>query len=307
MKDLPLNALRAFATVFAHGGVRAAARELGTAHSSVSRHLRELEDFLGVTLVSPGGGRRPLAFSPQGEELARAILRGLEEVQQAVTSLQEARSHGSVSIGTASSFAVRWLLPKLPRFETSHPHVEVSVVVDSGRGGLRAGGGLDLVIAMGPGPYRDVDCRPLANDALFPVMSPAFWEKSGRPCEPSDLARLRLLHDRDPHASWAIWKRAHGPENLDVRKGPRFTSTDLVLRAAALGQGVALARRQLAADDLESGLLHRPIPDLTVDLGHAYWILRPRYAPARPAVDAVIAWLEREASMPQYNSRADTR
>jgi LysR family transcriptional regulator, glycine cleavage system transcriptional activator len=81
-----------------------------------------------------------------------------------------------------------------------------------------------------------------------------------------------------------------------VRKGPRLTSTDLVLRAAAQGQGVALARHLLALDDLEAGLLYRPIPDLTVHLDDAYSIVRPRPAPARPAVDAVIAWLKREAS-----------
>src|SRR5258708_8688381 len=32
---------------------------------------------------------------------------------------------------------------------------------------------------------------------------------------------LRLLHDRDPHASWEAWRRVHGPPALDVRRGPR--------------------------------------------------------------------------------------
>jgi LysR family glycine cleavage system transcriptional activator len=66
MNELPLNALRAFAMVYAHGGVRAAARELGMAHSSVSRHLGELDRWLGVPLLRTAAGRGQLVFTPQG-------------------------------------------------------------------------------------------------------------------------------------------------------------------------------------------------------------------------------------------------
>lgn len=298
MKDLPLNSLRAFATVFARGGVRAAARELGTAHSAVSRHLRELEAWLGIELVAKNTGSRATSLTPQGETLGRAALAGLQAIEQAALSLRESRSSLSVAIGTAPSFAVRWLLPRLPRFETEHPHIEVSVVVDAGLGGLRSGA-IDLFVAMGPGPFPGLTSEPLADDALFPVMSPAYWKKSGRPTEPSGLASLRLLHDRDPHASWEAWRAAFGPEKLDSQKGPRLTSTDLVLRAAAQGQGVALARYQLAVDDLEAGLLCRPVPGLAVELKDAYWILLPRHATPRPALKTVVAWLKREAGLPR--------
>ena len=75
MKDLPLNALRVFALACAHGGVRAAARELGIAHSSVSRHLAELEAWLGVPLArEKGAGRRGWIPTPQGEALGKAVL-----------------------------------------------------------------------------------------------------------------------------------------------------------------------------------------------------------------------------------------
>ncbi|MDX1501357.1 MAG: LysR substrate-binding domain-containing protein [Thermoanaerobaculia bacterium] len=298
MKDLPLNSLRAFAVVFARGGVRAAARELETAHSSVSRHLRELESWLGVELVARSTGHRKLTLTPQGEALGRATLAGLRSVERAVGSVRESRSSRSVAIGTSSSFAVRWLLPRLPRLETEHPAIEVSVVVDAGLRGLESGR-LDLVIAMGSGPFPGLASEPLAHDALFPVMSPSYWRRRGRPAEPSDLVPLRLLHDRDPNASWEAWKAAFGPDALDSQKGPRFTSTDLVLRAAALGQGVALARSQLVADDLEAGLLVRPIPDLAVEVKDAYWLLLPRHAAPRRALRTVIAWLEREAAMPR--------
>ena len=82
MRELPLNALRAFAMVYTHRGVRAAARELGMAHSSVSRHLGELDRWLGVPLLHGSAGRGPLIFTPQGEALGRATVAGLHEIEE---------------------------------------------------------------------------------------------------------------------------------------------------------------------------------------------------------------------------------
>jgi LysR family glycine cleavage system transcriptional activator len=291
MWNLPLNALRAFAAVYAHRGVRAAARELGIAHSSVSRHLAELDRWLGVPLVKEGHrGRDGLQFTPQGEALGRATLAGLRNIEQAAASLREARSGRSVTISTSPSFAVRWLLPRLPALEASLPRVEISIVAEQKLVDLDAGG-VDLAIRMGNGSWPNVRCEPLMDDVLYPVMSPNFWKESGRPSRPQDLVKLRLLHDRDPSASWETWRRAHGPRSLDVRKGSRFASSDLVLRAAAQGQGVALARHRLAMDDVTSGMLLRPISSLHVALGPAYWLVLPERPRLLPAVAAVVDWL----------------
>jgi LysR family glycine cleavage system transcriptional activator len=291
---LPLNALRAFATVYAEGGVRAAARALGVSHSAVSRHLGELDDWLGVSLTHGGGGRRGLAFTSQGEVLGRATISGLNTIEAAVRSLREARSAGSVTLSTVPSFAARWLLPRLPFLQEAHPVLEVSLLVDQRVVDLDVAG-VDLAIRMGRGPWSDGRAVVLMDDALYPVMSRAFWENAGRPARPADLVGLRLLHDRDPSASWEAWRQAHGPKRLDVQSGPRFASSDLVLRAAALGQGVALARDRLVTDDLASGVLLRPIGELSVPLEAAYWVVVPRTHPPREAVAQLVEWLKAQA------------
>jgi LysR family glycine cleavage system transcriptional activator len=133
------------------------------------------------------------------------------------------------------------------------------------------------------------------DDLLYPVMSPEAWKKAGRPCELADLCHLRLLHDRDPDASWPLWREQHGPAHLDVRKGARFSSSDLVLRAAAQGLGVALARHRLAADDIEAGVLVRLFEPQSVFIENAYWIVtRPDREP-RAAAIIVMAWLKSAA------------
>ena len=77
--------------------------------------------------------------------------------------------------------------------------------------------------------------------------------------------------------------------------GPRFASSDLLLCAAAQGLGVALARHRLAQEELASGALVRPFETRAIELGAAYWIVRPRGGAPREAVRLLVAWLRREA------------
>jgi LysR family transcriptional regulator, glycine cleavage system transcriptional activator len=302
MAELPLIALRAFASVYAHGGVRPAARELGIAHSSVSRHLTELQRWLGVELVRAGGGRRPLAFTAQGETLGKAATSALGDLAQAVSAVRESRSARSVTVATAPSFAVRWLLPRLPDFERAFPRLELSVLVDRRREEPEAGV-VDFAVRIGAGPWPGLRCEPLLDDLLYPVMSPSYWQRAGRPRDPARLSRLRLLHDRDPHASWQAWRRTHGPPSLDVSKGPRFTSSDLVLRAAAQGQGVALARHRLAADDVAAGVLVRPFGERSVEIGPSYWLVLPPAVALGPAAVTALGWLRRQAALDASSTR----
>jgi len=102
------------------------------------------------------------------------------------------------------------------------------------------------------------------------------------------------VRDRDPPAGWERWRQRFGPASLSLQRGPRFASSDLLLRAAAQGQGVALVRHRLAADDVAAGLLVRPFGERELHIGNAYWIVHPDRAP-RPAVATVIAWLKDRA------------
>ena len=83
MKDLPLNALRAFAVIYETGGIRPAARSLRVTHSSISRHVRELESWIGLSLIEVPEGTRSLRFTDQGEALGRSALAGLRELETA--------------------------------------------------------------------------------------------------------------------------------------------------------------------------------------------------------------------------------
>jgi len=297
MDLLPLNALRAFAIVYETGGIRPAAREMKVAHSSVSRHVRELEEWLGTDLLDKSAPSRTLSFTVNGEALGKAGLKSFRDLETAVAAVRERRRGNSVQITTPPSVAARWLLPRLQHFNEAYPWIELSVIADqllSFPGDRRA----DIGIRMGTGPWDNVDCQPLMNDLLFPVMSPRMWEWCGRPESLADLAGLRLLHDRDPSTSWELWCETIGLKGMDTLAGPRFASSDLVLRAAAQGLGVALARGRLAEEDLALGTLMRPFADASVELSNAYWLVSEQGRTPGIAVSRTIEWLKHQAEDP---------
>ncbi|MEM8689553.1 MAG: LysR substrate-binding domain-containing protein [Pseudomonadota bacterium] len=291
MKDLPLNALRALAAAYETGGIRPAGRRLGVTHSAVSRHLSDLEKLLGVPLFQKTGASAPLAFTPQGEMLGKSALSCLSELDKSVTAVREARQGNSVVVATTPSFAVRWLLPRLPAFEQRHPSIEVSLLVDQ-RTRSPGEDNADLAIRMGRRPRGEDACEALMDDALFPVASPAYLAEHG-----AKLESARLLHDRDPATHWDAWRRAHGPQHLDTRKGSRYSSSDLVLKAAEQGMGVALARGRLAAASLKAGMLVRMVPEFEVQVKSAYWLIPAPQALARHAVQELVNWLRAEATV----------
>ncbi len=291
MKNLPLNALRAFAAVYEAGGIRPAARLLEITHSSISKHVRELEEWIGVPLILREEGVRSIRFTQQGESIGQAGLSCLQELSNAVEAVRESKQGNSVTISTTPSFAARWLLPRLQDFNVSYPWIELSVVVDQ-KLSLPSDQGADLAVRMGKGPWEGLDCEPLMDEQLFPVMSTSFWLKVGRPTSLSALGKLPLLHDRDPQASWHDWMSTRGVKDVDSRGGSRFASSDLVLRAAVQGLGIALARGRLVEDDLATGLLIKPFEGEEVTLSNAYWVVVPKGVKRKLAVDKVIEWLE---------------
>ncbi|QBF32047.1 LysR substrate-binding domain-containing protein [Thalassococcus sp. S3] len=295
----PLNALRAFAATFETGGIRPAGRLLDVTHSAIARHVRELEAALGHPLVEREDTGRRLRFTETGEALGRRVGDALAEIEKAWQAASETRGRNDVVISAAPSVAALWLLPRLPHLSQVHPALEVSVLAEQRR---REPGdeGSDLSIRMGR-PRKGERGVPLMDDTLLAVAAPAFlrqvWGQRREGRDVAELRNLRLLHDRDPNASWTAWVDLHGPAALDLSKGARFNSSDLLLRAARQGQGVALVRQRLAADDLASGALVPLFRELTVPVPDAYWLLEATSGSSgsRTAVTKVRDWLFHQA------------
>jgi LysR family glycine cleavage system transcriptional activator len=190
------------------------------------------------------------------------------------------------------SFAARWLVPRLGRFRKIWPDIDLRIdpspeVVDFSRGDV------DVAIRYGGGRYPGLFSERLMAEDIFPVCSPALLEGPHPLRDPADLVHHTLLHD-EGHGDWRTWLLAAGIDAVDPTRGTVFTDAGMLIQAAVAAQGVALARRVLAGDELAAGRLMRPFK-LSLPTQFAYYFVCPADVVERPRIQAFKEWLLVEA------------
>lgn len=287
----PLNALRAFEAAARHLSFTKAAEELHVTQAAVSHQIKALEEWLGLPLFRRMN--RALALTEAGQSYLPPVREAMDTLSQATDGLLRNDRTGALTISTMPSFASKWLVPRLTRFQKRFPDLDVRVqstsqMVDFTRHDV------DLAIRFGNGDWPDLRVERLLTEDIFPVGHPSLLCGDCPLTCPEDLRHHTLLHD-DYRISWAVWCRAAGIEGLDVERGPRFDDSSFTLQAAINGHGIALARGALVADDIANGRLVR-LFDVRLPGSVAYYVVAPPHYFSRPKVKAFRDWLFEEAA-----------
>ncbi|MBP2314041.1 transcriptional regulator GcvA [Azospirillum soli] len=287
----PLNALRAFEAAARHLSFTKAADELHVTQAAVSHQIKGLEEWLGMPLFRRLN--RALLLTEAGQSYLPAVRDALDTLSHATERLFRKDSAGALTISTMPSFAAKWLVMRLVRFQSKHPELEVRLhstpqVVDFGQQDV------DIAIRFGSGRWPTLRCERLLTEDIFPVCSPALLDGDRPLAAPEDLRHHTLLHD-DYMITWSVWAEAAGLTGLDMTRGPRFDDSALLLQAAVEGAGVALARGVLVADDIAAGRLVR-LFDVHLPGDYAYYVVAPPHYFSRPKVKAFRDWLFEEAA-----------
>jgi LysR family glycine cleavage system transcriptional activator len=283
----PLSALRPFEAAARLESFSRAAEELHLTHGAVSRQVRALEDHVGAALFSRHGKR--VAITPAGRAFAERIRNALQEIAQAADAVGPARRADRLTVSVLPSFASRWLMPRLIGFMDAHPKIEVNVLATTALANF-ATDEVDVAIRFGRGPWPGLVCERFLDDEYFPVASPKM-NRGRLPREPRDLLRMRIMReDRD---SWERWFEAAGVALPGRLEGPSFNDSTYSLQAAARGEGVAMGRRSIVAEDLARGTLKR-LFRIGVASPESYWFVSPKELAATPRVKAFRDWVKAE-------------
>jgi LysR family glycine cleavage system transcriptional activator len=143
------------------------------------------------------------------------------------------------------------------------------------------------------GKYPGFEATWLVAPELIVVASPDLLKGRGPLKQPADCLAFPLLHDFN-RQDWRFWFEAHGVAVPNCKKGPAFSESHLVVRAAVAGQGLALVRDVYAQDELRSKKL---VKALTVNwpVQFAYYVVATSEALQKPAVRRFRDWLIEEA------------
>ena len=248
----PLSALRAFEATARLGSVTRAAEELGRTHGAVSRQIRALQEEAGLPLFDKAG--TGLRLNPRGEALRQVVAGALDALQQGWARLQEEAGSPVLHVACSATFAMRWLVPRLPGFYRQRPEIRLRLSMTTARA-LRHEGA-DLVIAWDRAAYPAAErarAIPLAEVRFGPVHAPLYPVASSAeglrfPC--------RIAHDYTTRA-WEAWQAGTG-QALAWESELHFPHTHLCIEAALAGLGLALVEQRLVAEELASGRLLAP-------------------------------------------------
>jgi LysR family glycine cleavage system transcriptional activator len=293
----PLNAIRAFEAAARRGSFVEAAKDLHVTHWAIGKQIRHLEDWLGVPLFERRA--RGVALTDHGADLLTDVSAALSRLTSATGRLREPRSarrvSGSVRVNVLSSFALRWLLPRLSRFQEAYSSVEVKISTTSRK--LRyVGTAFDIGIRSGVEYGSGIHCETLMPDRRLPVCSPRILRD--RPVETAhDLRRHVLLHSTTTRSAWPQWFSAAGVSGLAPIRHLELDHVYLQLQAAVDGLGIALGSLHLIEADIAAGRLVCPIaaPELRAD---DYQLVIRDDRLRDPAIEAFRSWILAAAKEP---------
>lgn len=260
---LSIDMLRAFIQVAEQHSVSAAARELGTAKSVVSKRLAQLESDLGTTLFARGARR--VTLTPAGLvylDFARRTLDLMARAHEDVRSLRTQLT-GLIRLTAPISWGHRVLGRLLPAFLARYPEVEVELLLDDRPMDL-AQDRIDLALRMSATTPPDLVAIPLARLDWVICAAPSYLAGAPAPREPEQLASHPCLNYWR-EARHNRWELVSGERSVTVQVSGRYRANhpEAVADAAVAGLGVALLPLYFVERELADGRLIRVLPHWT--------------------------------------------
>jgi LysR family glycine cleavage system transcriptional activator len=290
----PLNALKAFAAAGRQLNMTAAAKELFVTPSALSHQIRGLENLLGIKLFIRT--RHGLKLTDAGLLILPGLNDAFDQMSNTMALLKPGKDNQILTISMLSTFAMRWFIPRLSRFQQQHADIDVRIstsveLVNFDRDDV------DCTIRFGAGHWPGLTAIRLFTEQLTPVCSPRL-ATTERPLDtPRNLENFTLLHARLRPDDWRIWLNAVGLNNFKMAHEQIYETRNFAIQAAVDGLGVAVVDPSLAAGEIESGRLIQPFRQ-TLTGENAYYLVYPQKRETDPAIIALQNWLLDESTEP---------
>jgi DNA-binding transcriptional LysR family regulator len=259
----PLNALRIFEVAARTASYAAAGAELGLTHGAVSRQIALLEDWLGQRLFVRSGRR--MVATPAARAFAAEVSLSFDRIAVAAEICGRPSARQILRVSAPTTFALRWLIPRLEQFHAAHTQVEVTVTTTTTlHDELR--GGFDVAIRRGAaarGVWPQYRAVPFLAEADTLIVSPALFAQAPL-LRPADIAGHVLLASETRPGDWADWLDAAGLPHRSGQRRRVFDHFFVTLQAVIDGLGLGVGPLPVLEADIAAGRLLAPFADIRV-------------------------------------------
>ncbi|PZV33247.1 LysR family transcriptional regulator [Mesorhizobium kowhaii] len=263
--DITLERMRTFVRVAERGKLSLVANELGIGQSTVTRHLQELEEAVGVPLLSRT--TRRVTLTDEGSRYYANSIQILRLVEQAGDEARGARGApaGTVRISCTAAFGVLHASRFIFAFQDRYPEIGIDLSLTDERVDL-VREGVDIALRLGPLTDSSLKLRALGQSRRLLVASPDYLAARGRPVIPPDLSRHEGIRMSNVAGSETLALQGAGGELHMVPFAGRLRiDHGLAAREALVaGRGIAPAHRWLVDDLLAAGLLETILVDYSL-------------------------------------------
>ncbi|WP_244562508.1 LysR substrate-binding domain-containing protein [Ensifer aridi] len=185
-------------------------------------------------------------------------------IERATDEVSRRNSVDVLSVGCAPSLASLWLMPRLPRFESLHPSLEIRLISSSEPTKL-SDGSVDVDICYGSVPrLGSIATEEFPLETILVACAPEVANGERPIRRPSDLVGHTLIKSEQTLYSWLQWAKDHGLE-IDLNRGSRFRDAFMSIATAVEDRGVCLENYRL---------LQRDGPNLEVSMSTGRVLLR---------------------------------
>jgi LysR family glycine cleavage system transcriptional activator len=265
---------------------------LSVTQGAVSRHVSQLEAWLGVPLCQRM--RHGVETTVEGAAYAATLRAAFDLIETQTRQLRARPTDRILRIKLPPTFAIRWFVPRLARFHALNRDIDVHITTSHQQVEFDRDE-VDLCIHSGPAPLPGAICRKLFGEILLPVGSPGLFRNTEPPRDGADLSRFVLLCSMHRASDWPNWLAAAGVTNVDGNNGLKFENSALAYQAATDELGIVMAQRAFVDEDLRSGRLLAPLP-LRVPTDYGYYLAYPKSGQGSPLIRAFEEWIVQEAA-----------
>lgn len=287
----PLKSLQAFESAARLGSFQAAADELFLTPSAISHQIKFLENYFNVKLFHRS--HRRIELTDAGRQYAKTVSDAFRQIQAATRDIERLGKSDILTIHSTPSFATQWLMPRLARFSSLYPDIDVRLNATMLVADILAGQA-DIVIRYGDVfPDEGVELEYLTAETMAVMCSPILLDKNGG----LDLANRPLIHSELNVYQWKDWLNENPPQSptkpLALERGLRFDRTFMSISAAVDGLGIALDSVLMAERELKDGRLVLPFGLSNTSL-YPHKLLYAKAKATLPKIVAFREWLYQE-------------
>src|SRR5215469_3086092 len=293
MRRADLADLAAFVAVADNLSFRAAASRIGVTPSALSHTMRHFEERLGFRLLNRT--TRSVSLTDAGQRLLERLRPAVEQISSGLDDLKGEQGHpsGRLRLYVTHLAGAAVIAPIWVRFLSTFPNVQLEVHIDTAPHDIVAKG-FDAGIGPRDWAAADMIAVQIAGPMrVAAVGAPAYFARRRPPRTPDDLARHSCIQYRraaDRTMFEWLFERNGTSQRISVDGRIIVNDTDLAVRAAVDGLGIAYAAEAVADPFLRSGQLVRVLPDWSPSF-EGFYLYYPGHRQVPAALRALIDML----------------